>query len=196
MTPHIFLRFLDSSPGKKVWGPVWYGNTRMYGAERGQKFAEKKYPLYTDYRTAGDERVAFISPDTLNSVEHGGRARTLEMPNGYMEGFAKDFSAYFPKEDLVGEAVPWGDPIAAGYWPYTTADGYLAAGDPGATGSAARTFAAEDGKVDARGRSGRTVSSMEDNMDDVDKYLDEESSVYANDMRFYLDDDWLGGQVR
>ena len=26
------------------------------------------------------------------------------------------------------------DPIEAGYWPYNTVDGHLAAGDPGATG--------------------------------------------------------------
>ena len=26
--------------------------------------------------------------------------------------------------------------------------------------------------------------------DDVDKYLDAESSIYTNDMRFYVDDDW------
>ena len=26
------VRFLDCSPGKKVLGPVWYGDRRVYGA--------------------------------------------------------------------------------------------------------------------------------------------------------------------
>ena len=26
------LRLVDCSRGKKVWGPVWYGDRRVYGA--------------------------------------------------------------------------------------------------------------------------------------------------------------------
>ena len=33
MAGHVVLvRFLDCLPGKKVWGPVWYGDTRVCGA--------------------------------------------------------------------------------------------------------------------------------------------------------------------
>jgi hypothetical protein len=47
-------------------------------------------------------------------------------------------STYFPEEDRAGEEVP--DPIEAGYWPYATPDGTVAAGDAGATGAAWRCF--------------------------------------------------------
>ena len=70
-----------------------------------------------------------------------------------MEGFAlhpKDHGAYFP-------AVS--DPLAAGYWRYTSADGYAAADYAGATGTAVHTFVAEDGKMDAREE---TAADMDD----------------------------------
>lgn len=83
------------------------------------------------------------------------------------------------------------DPIEAGYWPYNTVDGHLAAGDPGATGDAWRSFAEEDAEDADSDIPRKQLGSDGDDMDDdVDKYLDAESSIYTNDMRFYVDDDW------
>ena len=64
----------------------------------------------------------------------------------------------------------------------------VAAGDAGATGAAWRSFAEEDAKSDAGAV--RAAEADADDDADVDKYLDAESSVYTNDMRFYLNDDW------
>ena len=77
-----------------------------------------------------------------------------------MEGFAKDCGAYLPAQVRRGEAVR--DPLAAGYWRYTSADGYAAAGYAGASGTAALTFVTEDGNMDAR-------EERAEDMDDVDK---------------------------
>lgn len=126
--------FSPSTP-KKVWGPVWYGDTKVYG---GKDFKAQPYPRYTDYMTEDAARAA--------GMEQQYSTRNLEMPKGYMDGFAKDFFAYFPEEDRAGEEVP--DPIEAGYWPYATPDGTVAAGDAGATGAAWRSFAEEDAKPD------------------------------------------------
>ena len=170
----------DWSPStpKKVWGRVWYGDTKVYGGSVGRDFAAQPYPRYTDYMTEDAARAA--------GVEQQYSTRNLEMPPGYMDGFAEDFFAYFPAEDRAGEEVP--DPIEAGYWPYATADGTVAAGDAGATGAAWRSFAEEDAKSDAGAV--RAAEADADDDADVDKYLDAESSVYTNDMRFYLNDDW------
>ena len=73
---------------KKVWGPVWYGDTSVYGAQVGKDFRKQPFPVYTDYMTEGKSASS---------------ARTLGMPTGYMEGFKKDFGAYFSKADLAGE---------------------------------------------------------------------------------------------
>ena len=77
-----------------------------------------------------------------------------------MEGFATDYGAYLPAQVRRGEAVR--DPLARGYWRYTSADGYAAAGYAGAIGTAAHTFVAEDGKMDAR-------EERAEDMDDGDK---------------------------
>jgi hypothetical protein len=170
------LGFAPADP-KKGWGPVYYGDTKVYGASVGKDYAKQPFPVYTDYTTEGAAHAA-------GRDQEGYWRETMEMPEGYMEGFAKDFFAYFPAEDAAGQEVP--NPIEAGYWPYTTPDGFLAAGDPGAAGEAWRSFAEEDKKSD----DGVTTAQEGDDMDDVDKYLDAESSVYTNDMRYYLEDDW------
>lgn len=174
-------RAFDFSPSTetKGFGPVWYGDTNKYGASVGKAGARQPYPVYTDYMTEDAARGAGIHQQYAT--------RNLEMPAGYMKGFAKDFFAYFSPEDRAGEELP--DPIAAGYWPYALPDGTLAAGDPGATGQAWRSFAEEDKKSDS-GRPATDGHAETDDMDDVDSYLDAESSVYTNDMRFYLNDDW------
>ena len=42
----VLVRLLDCLPGKKVWGPVRYGDTRVLRCFRlGQDFAEQKYAL-------------------------------------------------------------------------------------------------------------------------------------------------------
>lgn len=125
--------FSPSTP-RKVWGPVWYGDTKVYGGSVGQDFKAQPYPRYTDYMTEEAARAAGVEQ----------QYRKLKMPTGYMDGFTKDFFAYFPEEDRAGEQVP--DPIQAGYWPYATPDGTVAAGDPGATGTSWRSFAEEDSK--------------------------------------------------
>ena len=138
-------RFGFAPSQKKVgWGPVYYGDTKIYGASVGKNFRKQPYPVYTDYMTEGAARAS-------GRDQEGYWRQTMEMPEGYMQDFAKDFLAYFPEEDSAGEKVP--NPIEAGYWPYATPDGYLASGDAGSTGEAWRSFAEEDKKSDSGGES-------------------------------------------
>ena len=164
----------------RAWGPVWYGDTRVYGARVGADFARQPYPVYTDYMAEGDARSAGIQP-----AEQGDATRELNMPDGYMEGFAKDFFAYFPKESRAGEEVP--DPIQAGYWPYATPDGLVAAGDAGARGATWRDFAREDSKTDVGVAGPQEQPGAAGDADDMEEYLDAESAAYTNDLRFYLE---------
>ena len=166
--------------GGEAWGPVWYGDTRVYGARVGADFARQPYPVYTDYMAEGDARSAGIQP-----AEQQDATRELNMRDGYMEGFAKDFFAYFPKESRAGEEVP--DPIQAGYWPYTTPDGLVAAGDAGARGATWRDFAREDSKTDVGVAGLQEQPGAAGDADDMEQYLDAESAVYTNDLRFYLE---------
>ena len=73
------LRSLDCSRGKKVWGPVWYGDRRVYGARMGQEFAEQKHRQYRDHKRAEDARDVLIRAATGRPVEQGSRVRTLNM---------------------------------------------------------------------------------------------------------------------
>jgi hypothetical protein len=87
----------DFSPSQvhetQGWGPVYYGDTKIYGASVGRDYAKQPYPVYTDYMTQNAARAA--------GVESEYATRNLEMEEGYMEGFAKDFFAYFPKQDAA-----------------------------------------------------------------------------------------------
>ena len=74
------LRILDCLPGKKVWGPVRYGDTRVLRCFRlGQEFAEQKHRQCRDYKRAEDARDVLIRAATGRPVEQGSRVRTLNM---------------------------------------------------------------------------------------------------------------------
>ena len=139
---------------------MWYGDRRVYGARMGQEVAEEKHRQYRDYKRAEAARDVLIRAATERPVEQGSRVRTLNMMRARWRALQTTTVPNFPAQVRRGKAVR--DPLAAGYWRYTSADGYAAADYGGATGTAAHTFVAEDGKMD-----GREETAAD--MDDVDK---------------------------
>lgn len=170
-----FIRLDKDNVG---WGPVYYYSTQQYGAKVGKDFSRQPYPVY--------ENIAALE-DSNGKVSVN--AKQLKMPKDYMKNYAKEFNSYFPKGDPQRSKPP-PDPIESGYWPYPTADGFLATGNPGERGKVLRDYlkwdnVRDDDKPAQKGKK----SQFDQYKEDRDKYVDDEE-YYKNDMRFYTEDDW------
>ncbi|KAJ1466368.1 hypothetical protein T484DRAFT_1988276, partial [Baffinella frigidus] len=119
----------DFGDGNVGMGPVYYGDTRLYGAVgQGREGQEQPWPKYEQYRGSD-----------VNAAK-------AHISKNWEEGYVKDFQSYFPKSMRSGIEIP--DPVTAGYWPFLTQDGVLAQGDPGGTGKALREWTIEEAKSD------------------------------------------------
>ena len=101
----------DFGDGNVGMGPVYYGDTRLYGAVKGREGQEQPWPKYDQYRES----------DVVAAKAH--------ISKEWTKGYVKDFQSYFPAS-MRNSDLEIPDPVNAGYWPFLTQDGVLAQGDP------------------------------------------------------------------
>ncbi len=83
--------------------------------------------------------------------------------------------------------------MQAGYWPYATADGLVAAGGAGETGAALRDWAAAERAPEPGPAAAAWAGDAEgeEYRAERDAYVaDEADAAYAGRLRYYTDDDW------